>query len=184
MNFNPHLNLKGKHAFLSASGYHWVNYDIEKLETVYRNSLAVQRGTDIHNFASEAIRLGIKLPKTKNTLNCYVNDAIGFRMQPEQILYYSDICFGTADAIVFRDNKLRIHDLKTGVSPASFKQLEIYAALFCLEYRYNPNDISMELRLYQSNEVSVYEPDPIDISAIMDKIIEFDKCIRRINEEA
>ena len=50
------------------------------------------------------------------------------KMTPEQILYYSDNCFGTADAILFRNNFLRIHDLKTGKIPAHMEQLEIYAS--------------------------------------------------------
>ena len=98
---------------------------------------------------AQCIMLNQKLPKSKQTLNMYVNDAIGFKMTPEQILYYSDNCFGTADAILFRNNFLRIHDLKTGKIPAHMEQLEIYAALFCLEYKVKPADIEMELRIYQ-----------------------------------
>ena len=29
----------------------------------------------------------------------YVNDGVGFKLTPEQILYYSPYCYGTADAI-------------------------------------------------------------------------------------
>ena len=113
----------------------------------------------------------------------YVNDAIGFQMTPEQPLYYSDNCFGTADAICFRNNLLRIHDLKSGVTPAHMEQLMIYAALFCLEYSVDPNKIDIELRIYQSDEVNVFNPDPIDILAIMDKIIFFDKRLSQIQDE-
>ena len=31
MNWNNHSSLKDQHAFLSASKYHWVNYDNEKI---------------------------------------------------------------------------------------------------------------------------------------------------------
>ena len=40
MNFNKHSDLEGCHAFLSASKYHWINYDDEKLVTAYENFLA------------------------------------------------------------------------------------------------------------------------------------------------
>jgi hypothetical protein len=137
-------------------------------------------GTRLHEFACEAIRLGQKLPKTQKTLNMYVNDAIGYKMDTEQPLVYSENCFGTADAISFKQDFLRIHDLKTGETPSSIHQLEIYAALFCLEYDVNPNNIKMELRLYQSDEVVVHEPPAEDILYIMDKIIRFDKEIDKI----
>jgi hypothetical protein len=140
-------------------------------------------GTRLHEFACEAIRLGIKLPVTKTnrkTLNMYVNDAIGFKMETEQTLYYSENCFGTADAISFKQNILRIHDLKTGTTPASVIQLEIYTALFCLEYNINPNDIEIELRLYQNDEVIIHDPVRENILYIMQKIIDFDKEIDKM----
>lgn len=180
MNFNEHLKLEGKHAFLGASNYHWLGYDRDKLQQVYFSMQAKEQGTRFHAFAKEAIKLGVKLPKTHTTLNMYVNDAIGFRMTPEQILYYSDNAFGTADAISFRRNFLRIHDLKTGVTKASMNQLEIYEAFFCLEYRINPKDIGSELRIYQNDDVQIASPDPDHILGIMDKIIEFDKVIETI----
>lgn len=183
MNFKKHSDLEGKHAFLSASKYHWINYDEEKLSDTYLKYLATQRGTELHAFACQCIRLGVKLPRTRKALNMYVNDAIGYKMTPEQPLYYSENCFGTADAISFNKNLLRIHDLKTGVSPTSMHQLEIYAALFCLEYRKQPQDIDMELRIYQSGEVYVHEPPSDDILEIMDKIILFDKRIDEIEME-
>ena len=183
MNFNEHGQLRGCHAFLSASKYHWINYDEEKLATTYSNFLAVQKGTKLHDFAAQCIELGQKLPKSKKTLNMYVNDAIGFRMTPEQVLYYSDNCFGTADAISFRDGLLRIHDLKTGATPAHMEQLMIYAALFCLEYRMKPAEIGMELRLYQSDEILIHEPEVDEIVPIMDKIVSFDKLIQRIKDQ-
>lgn len=180
MNFNKHYNLEGRHAFLSASKYHWVNYDTEKLANAFLKFEAAQMGTRLHAFACEAIRLGQKLPKTQKTLNMYVNDAIGFKMETEQTLYYSDNCFGTADAISFKNNLLRIHDLKTGSSTVSVTQLEIYAALFCLEYDIHPNSIQMELRIYQNDDVVIHEPIPEDILYIMNKIIEFDKEIDKL----
>ncbi len=183
MNFNKHLGFEGQHAFLSASKYHWINYDEDKLALTYSKFLAVKKGTELHEFAAQCIRLGQKLPKSKKTLNMYVNDAIGFRMIPEQILFYSDNCFGTADAIIFRNGALRIHDLKTGEIPAHMEQLEIYAALFCLEYKMKPSEIDIELRLYQNDEVLYHKPTAEDIVPIMDKIITFDKVISRIKSQ-
>ena len=183
MKFNNHKNLEGCHAFLGASKYHWINYDPDKVAASYRNYLATLKGTELHDFAARCIKLGQKLPKSKKTLNMYVNDAIGYRMTPEQVLYYSDNCFGTADSISFKDNLLRIHDLKTGVTPAHMEQLEIYAALFCLEYKIKPADIDIELRIYQSDDILVFNPTVEDIVPIMDKIITSDKIISKIKEE-
>jgi hypothetical protein len=184
MIFNKHSEFAGQHAFLSPSNYHWINYDEDKLDRVYVAAMAAKRGTELHAFAHEAIRLGVKLPNDKKTLSRYVNDAIGFRMTPELILYYSDNCFGTVDTIAFKRNTLRIHDLKTGLNDASEHQLEVYAALFCLEYKFKPFNIDIELRIYQNDEVRVYEADPDVIFHIIDKIITFDKRINAIREEA
>jgi hypothetical protein len=184
MIFNKHSELVGKHAFLSASKYHWLNYDDDKLERVFSAAMTAQRGTELHAFAHEAIRLGVKLPTRRTTLNMYVNDAIGYRMTCEQMLFYSPNCFGTADTIAFRRNKLRVHDLKNGVNPTSEKQLEIYAALFCLEYKFKPHSIEIELRIYQNDEVRIYEADPDSIAHIMDKIVTFDKMITTWRLEA
>ena len=182
MNFNRHLNLTGQHAFLGASKYHWINYDDDKVAESYMRFLAVQKGTVLHEFAAQCISLGQKLPKSQKTLNMYVNDAIGFKMTPEQILYYSENCFGTADAISFRDSFLRVHDLKTGAIPAKMEQLKVYAALFCLEYKVKPGEIGMELRIYQNDDVEYCVPEADEIAHIMDRIITSDKIISKIRE--
>ncbi len=183
MNFNDHSRYEGCHSFLSASNHSWVNYDEEKLIRVYSNKLAAAKGTELHDFARKAIELGIKLPNNGQTLSMYINDAIGYKMTPEQILFYSPNAFGTADAISFKKNKLRIHDLKTGVSDVSMVQLEIYAAFFCLEYDVSPKDIEIELRIYQSGQVMIDEPNPDNIYHLMDKIVTFDRCISELREE-
>lgn len=184
MKFNDHSRLIGCHAFLSASQYHWVNYDDDKLIERFNTYQASQRGTQLHEFAATCIELGQRLPRSPKTLNLYVNDAIGFHMTPEQVLYYSENCFGTADAICFRNDFLRIHDLKTGETPAHMEQLEIYASLFCLEYNKDPNNIDIELRLYQSNEVSILKPEKTEILYIMEKIKHFDSKIKELQEGA
>ncbi len=182
MIFNAHSNLAGQHAFLGPSKYHWINYDLDKLSEVFMNSMAAQRGVELHAFAHNAIRLGIKLPRTDKSLNAYVNDAIGFRMTVEQILYYSENCYGTADAIAFSKRLLRIHDLKTGVVKGSMHQLEIYAALFCLEYGLKPGEIEMELRIYQDDVIEASAPDVDVIAHIMSKIITFDRRIEMLRD--
>lgn len=183
MNFNRHCDLVGQHAFLGASKYHWINYDENKLADAYLKHLATQKGTELHEFAAHCIKLRQKLPKSRKTLNMYVNDAIGFNMTPEQPLYFSESCFGTADAISFKNDLLRISDLKTGVTPAKIEQLMIYAALFCLEYGVKPNNIKTELRLYQLDDIIYEEPSADNILLIMDKIISFDKIISKLKQE-
>ena len=183
MKFNVHKHLSGLHAPVSASQSHWVRYDDNKAMEVYANRKAAELGTRLHQWAKETIDLRIKQPKSKKTLYSYVNDAIGFRMDTEVVLYYSDRFFGTADSICFRNNKLRIHDLKTGKSPVHMDQLEVYAALFCLEYRLKPGDIDMELRIYQNDEIIVHEPTTEDIAHIMDKIIHLDKLLEQLDSE-
>ncbi len=182
MNFNRRSELLGRHAILSPSNPAWLNYDSQKMESRYYALYAARRGTDLHALAHEAIRLGVRLSKGNLAMAKYVSDAIQFRMVCEQTLYYSDNCFGTADTISFNRGKLRIHDLKTGITHASERQLEIYAALFCLEYAFNPASIEIELRLYQRNEVKVFVPDPEVIMWIMERIVEHDNHIESIKE--
>lgn len=183
MIFNKHLDFEGQHAFLSASNYHWINYTETKLLDSYSKAVAARKGTILHNYAAQCILLGQKLPKSPKTLNMYVNDAIGFKMKPEQVLFYSENCFGTADAISFRNNLLRIHDYKSGATIAKMEQLLVYTALFCLEYKIKPSEIDIELRLYQSDEIIVDHPTAEDIVPIIDKIITFDKLIKKIRSE-
>lgn len=183
MNFNDHSNFDTGHAFLGGSKYHWINYDEDKIATSYSRFLAVRRGVALHDLAERCIILGQKLPKSKKTLNSYVNDAIGFRMIPEQKLVYTENCHGTADAISFNHDLLRIHDLKTGLVPAHMEQLQIYASLFCLEYVIDPRDIDIELRIYQNDEILVLNPETESILSIIDKMIVFDKIINKIKFE-
>jgi hypothetical protein len=183
MVFKNHKNLEGQHAILSASRYAWVNYDEEKMIQTYYSLQQAKRGTELHEYAAMAIRLGQKCPKSNKTICRYINDGISYRMTPEQVLYYSENAYGTADTISFREDLLRIHDLKTGVTPAKMTQLEIYAAFFCLEYHIKPKDIDMELRIYQNDEVVIHIPQADDIVERMDKIIEFDRLIQRLKTE-
>ena len=181
MKFVKHSNLEGLHAPFSPSKSSWLRYDDEKLISVYSNMKSKEMGTLLHAWAKETIDLGIKQPRSKKTIYAYVNDAIGFKMSTEVVLFYSEYFFGTADTISFRDNFLRIHDLKTGVHEASIEQLEIYAALFCLEYKYKPSDIEIELRIYQNDEVVYHNPSPEEITAIMDKIVHLNKILLQFN---
>lgn len=207
MIFNQHSDLEGQHAFLGASKNSWLNYDQDKLATAYKRQYANQIGTILHDLAHRCIKNRVKLSKSDRhlvlltllengipqglidandileTLAPFVNDALGFRMETEQVLYYSENAFGTADAISFKNNFLRIHDYKSGVLPVHMEQLYIYAALFCLEYVMKPENIKIELRIYQSGEVLCEEPDPETIRAIMNKIVDSDRFLRKLKEE-
>ncbi|MBP5594212.1 MAG: PD-(D/E)XK nuclease family protein [Pseudobutyrivibrio sp.] len=183
MNWKQHSELKGTHAPLGASNYHWLTDDESKLKDRYINLLAKEKGTKLHELAEQMILMRVKAENNTKTFNMYVNDAIGFDMKPEQVLYYSDNIYGTADAIKFSGNLLRIHDLKTGTKPASELQLYIYAALFCLEANKKPGKIDMELRIYQNDDIKVFQPTADIIAPIMDKIVWADKVIEAIKGE-
>ncbi len=206
MNWNKHSALEGSHAFLSASKYSWLNKDNDELLEAYSNSYAQAIGTMLHSYAADSIRFRERLRKTDAkgvkfdlmrrgvpefaidisgvfpNLMAYVNDSIGFQMDPEVVLYYSDLCFGTADAIQLDGDVLRIHDLKTGTTPAKIDQLMIYAALFYLEYGFKPERLRTELRIYQSDEILVHEPEAIDIRAVMDQIVEKNRVLQEFKE--
>lgn len=186
MLFNVHKNLWNTHAIFSPSQSAWLRYDDEKIMEAYVNRKAAEMGTRLHAWAAETIKLGLKQARSKKTLYSYVNDAIGFKMEPEVVLFYSERFFGTADTICFRDNMLRIHDLKTGKVgkiETHLEQLEIYAALFCLEYRFRPSDIDMELRVYKYDEVVCHVPEPERIQYIMDRIVYMDKLLDKLENE-
>ena len=195
MNFEKHLNLEGLHAPFSPSQPYWLRYDDEKALEVYTNRKAAELGSRLHAWAKETIDLRIKQPRSKKTLYAYVNDAIGFQMDTEVVLFYSKRFFGTADSISFRDGVLRIHDLKTGKTPANMEQLLIYAALFCLEYKVDPSKIDIELRIYQNDEVfpvSILreevihdedQPTAETIKDIMNHIIYLDRLLERADRE-
>lgn len=180
--FNQHNNLRGYHAIFNPSKYSWLNYDDQKIIDTYIKSKANQIGTRLHEWAKETIDLGLRQQRSKKTLYSYVNDAIGFGMETEVVLFYSQYFYGTADAILFKNNKLRIHDLKTGTIPAKMEQLEIYAALFCLEYQIDPGIIDYELRIYQNDEILVHEPDKEQIKDIMNKIVRYTELLDKMRE--
>ena len=216
MNYNRHSELIDKHAFLGASKYSWLNKDSDQLLTMYSRQYIKSIGTAIHDIARKHIKHRFKLTKNAkkevllsviedyhipgyvidraidydfvfDNLLTYVNDAIGYRMVPEQILYFSENCFGTADTITslddtFKNKTLRIHDLKTGATPAHIEQLLIYAALFFLEYNTKPGELDVELRIYQGNEVLCHKAEADDILPIMDRIVTADQTLKRLKE--
>lgn len=188
MQFAIHKNLAGLHAPFSPSQSSWLRYDDDKIVDTYLNKKAAELGSRLHEWAKETIELGIKQPRSKKTLYAYVNDAIGFNMKPEVVLFYSERFFGTADAISYRKGPngryiLRIHDLKTGKTAVRMEQLEVYAALFCLEYRVKPSEIDMELRIYQNDDIEYHIPDPDRIVHIMDRIVHLDKLLEKMESE-
>lgn len=178
MEFNTHHNMKGKHAVFSPSKPSWLKYSVEQARSYVYKSNASERGTEIHELAEKLIKLGIRQRKCNDYFCMYVNDALSFRMKPEILLYYHDRCFGTADTIVYDEmnNILRIHDLKTGTGTVHVDQLLTYAALFCLEYHKNPEQMQFELRIYQNNpngEPCPYSfvPSPEEVRKAMDQIV-------------
>lgn len=186
LKFNNHKNLSGMHAPFTASQSTWLRYDDDKVLEVYANRKAAEMGSRLHEWAAETIKLGLKQPRTKKTICAYVNDAIGFNMDTEVVLVYSERFFGTADAISFDGHLLRIHDLKTGKLgkiESHREQVEVYAALFCLEYRVKPGDIKFELRVYKNDDVDIWEPTAEDILPIMDKIVHLNKLLEKVDRE-
>ncbi len=190
MQFNKHSELAGRHATISASKYHWIRYSNEKFLEWVNTQLMAARGTELHNLAALLIKMGQKLPRNNTTMSLYVNDAIGFRMKPEQVLFYSIHAFGTADAITLQEIEgkliLRISDLKTGISKASFEQLMVYAAYFCLEYEMKPYELDeIILRIYQNDDVVECEQDNLkeSITFIMDRVVTLDSLMQKVMEE-
>lgn len=195
--FNSHTMYEGSHAVLSPSNYHWLYDSEEKLAQRLRNAQAAVRGTRLHEAAKVNIDLGIMVwddpsnPVVQlhgRSYAAYVNDAIRMRLITEQMLFYSMNCFGTADAIGFEEYPkgleyagfLRIHDLKTGVTKASFDQLYVYAAIFCWEYNYLPFSIEGELVIYQGDNPIVCEIDRSHLAWVYDRIRVSDKTARKI----
>jgi len=120
------------------------------------------------------------LPKVVfSTTRVYIQDCVGFKMDPEQELRYSNLFWGTSDCVSFRDGYLRIHDLKTGAVPAHMEQLQVYAALYCLMHDVKVNDISIELRIYQNNEVICDTPTAETIGSIMNFMVKRDYELRK-----
>lgn len=203
MNFNTHSDLTGKHAPFSPSQYSWLRDSEDDMIQRYCNMYAASVGTILHGMAKDYIDWGVKMTRfdkkqipltlLKNgippavverlpvddifeTLSMHINDAIGFGMKAEVVLYYSDFVFGTTDAICFNESTkhLRIHDLKTGTTPAKIDQLMIYDALFCLEYghilHFRPEELTTELRIYQSGDFVYCNPNPDDVIMTMEQI--------------
>ena len=206
MNWNRHSNLEGSHAFLSASKYTWLGKSNEEIVQAYTNSYATTIGTMVHSYAADSIRFREKIRQSDarglkfdlmrrgipefaidirtffSTVMSYVNDCIDYRMDPEILLYYSDLCFGTADAIQVSGDILRIHDLKTGSTQAKIEQLMIYAGLFFHEYGYKPERMRTELRIYQNDDILIYEPEVNEIREVMKAIVEKDRVLQKLKE--
>lgn len=177
MQWNDHSRQAGNHALFSPSNYHWLDNAEEYLYAKIDSIKAKERGTRLHDLAEKLIKEGVRLADEPKTLNMYVNDAIGFHMDTEIVLYYSKWFYGKADAISFRQRTLRIHDLKTGES-GDMKQLLIYAALFCLEYDTNPKDIQIILRIYKENSVEELFATLADIQPIIDQITSWTRILQ------
>lgn len=142
--------------------------------------------TECDRLSKEGVRLLRALSyvpaEVFETLKAYVNDAVSFHMEPEVVLAYSERFFGTSDAVIFSNGMLRIHDLKTGITPAKMEQLLGYDALFCLQNEIDPNSIEHELRIYQNNDILVTNPIGNDIVPFMKTIVAFDDIQREFEE--
>ena len=208
MNWNVNSHPKDAHAFIGGSNYAWRNYSLEQLEQRRIASFAQAIGTALHEYAAANIKDRFRMQKSDKhsvlrylkvdkkipskaididflfpNLMTYVNDTIEFGLNPEVELKYSDYCGGTADAINFEKGLLQISDLKTGVTPASFAQLENYAAFFCLNFNIKPSAINhIIFRIYQNNEVLVAEPPSTVLNPIIDQIVEFNKFLTWFDE--
>lgn len=185
MRFYKHSELEGRHAFMAPSSPAWLRYDDQKLERRFTEHVATLKGTEEHLFAAQAIKLGHRMEDVPKTINMYINDCIGWRMKPEVSLYWSDFCFGTADAMAFYESQLllRVSDLKNGKTPTSMDQLIIYCALFCLEYEIKPWEIRFECRIYQSNKIKLYEPDADEVFHAMDRILTGTRLLEEIRKD-
>lgn len=207
---DPH---RGEHALFSPSQMSWVNdqSDNDILDR-YNRGLAKDIGTIVHSIAKKCIQSNTKFSRSAakslitmelvsngiprsafdaeslatNFVN-YVVDAIGFSMIPEKELYFSEWCYGTADAIMVDTTRkiLRIHDLKTGMIPAKFLQLEIYTALFFLDmgaFSFTPEEYNVELRIYQGGEIAEEYPTAEVIVPIMDSIKWHSEVMNKLKE--
>lgn len=197
------------HAIMSPSLQYWSNYDRDKFYNYICSTYAQTIGTLLHELAADLIETKIKVTKNearkmillkllKNKVPrsiidveryvtnfvTYVNDAIGFDMIPEVKVKFSENAFGRIDAFRFNEKKmhLRIHDYKSGVLKPCLRQLELYAAYFCLEYHIKPKDITIELRIYWQDEVIVGLPTAADIVPLIDRVLEDDKFITSLKE--
>ncbi|NCA91992.1 hypothetical protein EOM82_01895 [bacterium] len=208
MIFNDHSKLEGQHAFLGASSFRWINWSDDIFQKRYYGQFAQILGTCIHKLVNSLIKSRTRLSENdkklielelyrsgvpKGAYNSddillnlipFVNDAIGFHMQSEVVLYYSLNCFGTTDAISYNEKEkfLRIHDLKTGITPSHMEQLLIYTALFCLEYHKKPADLKIELRIYQNFDILIHIPEVDEIEKFMHLIISRNKTIMKYIE--
>lgn len=212
MIFKKHSELEGKHAILSPSAWRWINDDPEALVKRLCSQYLSTIGTILHDIARKHIQHRIKLNKydKKNvmlelveqgvpafvidTINFdsmyenlmrYVNECVAFKMSPEVVLCFGKYFFGTADAIKYDEETrfLRIHDLKTGTTPAHREQLMIYVALFCLEYAIKPSSIMVELRIYQGCEIDMWTPSTEEIVQVMETIIAHENLMHKLREE-
>lgn len=195
--WNNHKEYEGKHAFLGASNYHWLNWDDTSFENRYYSQFSTIIGTTMHQLAHDCILSRTKLNKHDvhlvemylykafvprdaydpevllETLIPFVNDAIGFRMSSEIILFYNMYAFGTTDAIKYdeKEGLLMIHDLKMGITPAKMEQLYLYCAFFCLEYKVSPYKLHFKTRIYQMGQIIEDDPESELIESIMNNIL-------------
>ena len=176
---------KPEHAMFSPSQPSWLHDTDEEFAARYSNKKAAELGTRYHEDAARMIQNRWRMSKSSDpvadNVRAYINDAIKYQMLPEVRLEGTQDFFGTADTIIFRRGLLRVHDLKTGTTKPHMDQLRLYAAYYCMQYGINPNDIQMDLRFYQNNEIVCYEPEFGVIADIISEVRHKDELKRRID---
>lgn len=213
MIWNRHYKLEGQHAgILGASRPTWALEEDEQFRQRVLSYYASTIGTLMHGIAKKYISHKFKMHKYDKSsvvldlldsgipdciidildfdsmfinLMTYINDCVSYGMDAEILLYYSDNCFGTTDAIGYFDRSkcLRVHDLKTGKTQAKIEQLLVYAALFCLEYKVKPEELNeIELRIYQLCEVLVHKPSSDEVRYFMNRIQQRDQDLNEFLE--
>lgn len=158
---------------------------MKDIETyIYCKYMYLSNDLAVGEYARKLIANLRNLPKEVfEAVKYYINDGVGFKMNIEQALVYSEHIFGHADTICFRNDTLHIHDLKTGANPAHMEQLKVYAALFCLEYGIKPSSIKIELRIYQWDGISIVNPELEEMVEIIDRIVTSEKIAQQVEKE-
>jgi len=193
LELNEHSELIGKHAPFSPSQHYWIDYSPEKLLAYWDNKDAQLVGTKVHQHAADLINMhydflemGLPSPvslifkaRKKDTVSLHVTHSAQHWLGAEVPVKYSDICFGTADAIGFHipTKTLYVNDLKTGKIQGDMRQLEQYAAIFLAEYssalqfqhHINLNECKIQLRIFQYDDCVLAEP-PADY--ILNEVLE------------
>ena len=87
MNFNKHQEYEGKHAFMGASQFRWIEWDSTTLMERYYSRYAQEIGTVLHSLAQNCIKARIRLSKA----DLHLVDLFDIGM-PLQFVVHSTLC--------------------------------------------------------------------------------------------